>query len=336
MHFVRTMFTLTTLVSTILFCPIAANAEFRTDALRAKIEALDKKSGSGRLGVGLVDLTDGDSWSWRGDESFPMQSVYKLPIALAALKAVDEGRRNLDERISLGREDLSIQWSPIAREFKGEPATYTVRQLLEHALQQSDNTASDVLLRLVGGPGSVTALLRRHGIDGMRVDRPEREMQPEVLGLPPFRPEWTNEAALTAALNDLPQPAKRAALAAYLADGRDTATPKAAAHLLAKLARGELLSKPTTRIFLDILAGTRTGGSRIKAGVPEGSTVAHKTGTAMDVLGIGPAVNDAGLVTLPERRQLVVAVFVAGSDSSPAERERLIADVTRAAIEALR
>ncbi|HZH11931.1 MAG TPA: serine hydrolase [Microvirga sp.] len=122
---------------------------------------------------------------------------------------------------------------------------------------------------------------------------------------------------------------------AYLADARDTATPKAAAALLAKLARGELLSEPTTRVFLDILAGTRTGSSRIKAGVPEGSTVAHKTGTAMDVLGTGPAVNDVGIVTLPGGRQIAVAVFVAGSDRPPGERERLIATVTRAAIEAL-
>jgi len=204
MHLVHTILTLKILASTILIYPASASAEFRTDTLAARIETLERETGSGRLGVGLVDLTDGDAWSWRGDESFPMQSVYKLPIALAVLTAADEGRLNLDDPIALGREDLSIQWSPIAREFKGERASYTVRQLLEHALQLSDNTASDVLLRLTGGPGSVTALLHRHGISGMRVDRPEREMQPEALGLPPFRPEWANETALAAALNDLP------------------------------------------------------------------------------------------------------------------------------------
>ncbi|WP_210253394.1 class A beta-lactamase [Microvirga arsenatis] len=335
MHPVRTILALTILASTILIYPHSASAEFRTDTLAARIEALDGETGSGRLGVGLVDLKDGSAWSWRGDERFPMQSVYKLPIALAILTAADDGRLNLDDTIALGREDLSIQWSPIAREFKGERATYTVRQLAEHALQLSDNTASDALLRLAGGPGSVTALLHRHGIAGMRVDRSEREMQPEALGLPPFRPEWANETALAEALNDLPPSVRRAALVAYLADIRDTTTPKAAAHLLAKLARGELLSEPMTRVFLGILAGTRTGGSRIKAGVPEGSAVAHKTGTAMDVLGTGPAVNDVGIVTLPGGRQIVVAVFVAGSDRPPAERERLIASVTRAAIEAL-
>jgi beta-lactamase class A len=327
--------TLTILASTILIYPVAASAEFRTDALAARIKTLDRETGTGRLGVGLVDLTGGDTWSWRGDEPFPMQSVYKLPIALAVLTATDEGRLNLDDSIALGREDLSIQWSPIAWEFKEERATYTARQLVEHALQLSDNTASDVLLRLAGGPSPVTALLHRHGISGMRVDRPEREMQPEALGLPPFQPEWANEPALAAALNDLPPSVRRAALVAYLADIRDTATPKAAAQLLAKLARGELVSGPTTRVLLDILAGTRTGGSRIKAGVPEGSIVAHKTGTAMDVLGTGPAVNDVGIVTLPDGRRIAVAVFVAGSDHPLAERERLIAAATRAAIEAL-
>jgi beta-lactamase class A len=335
MHVVRMILTLTTLVSTILIYPVVANGESRTGALVARTAALDRGTDAGRLGVGLVDLTDGDTWSWRGDEPFPMQSVYKLPIALAVFKAVDEGRLSLDDPVSLGREDLSVPWSPIAREFKGEHATYTVRQLLEHALQLSDNTASDVLLRLIGGPGSVTALLHRYGIGGMRVDRFERELQPEALGLPPFRPEWANEAVFAAALNDLPPSVRHAALAAYLADIRDTATPKAAADLLAKLVRGELLSEPTTRVLFHILAGTRTGEARIKAGVPEGSTVAHKTGTAMDVLGIGPAINDVGIVTLPNGRRIVVAVFVAGSDRAPIERERLIADVARAAIEAL-
>lgn len=313
-----------------------AAAGFDEGRLAARIGAIAAAAAPARLGVALVDLDDGALWSWRGGEPFPMQSVYKLPIALAAFDGVDRGALRLDQEVAIGRAELSIAWSPIARAFTGGPRTYTLLQLLEHALQLSDNTASDVLLQLVGGPAAVTALLRRHGIEGMRVDRPERELQTDARGLPPFRPEWSQGPALAAAVAALPQARRREALRAYLADPRDTATPEATARLLARLGRGELLSAASTAALLGILDGTRTGAERLKAGVPPGARVAHKTGTAADVLGIGPAVNDVGIVTLPGGRRIAVAVYLSGSDRPPAERERSLAEVARAAVEALR
>jgi beta-lactamase class A len=106
-------------------------------------------------------------------------------------------------------------------------------------------------------------------------------------------------------------------------------------RFLQKLASGEVLPQEGKNL-LAIMAASQTGAKRIKAGVPAGSVVAHKTGTAADVLGTNPATNDIGIVTLPNGRRFAIAVFVSGSDKPQGAREKAIADVARAAVEALR
>src|SRR3712207_1218398 len=168
------------LVGLTLAAPASALDRVR---LETRVRALAAEAGRGTLGIGLRELGTGADWFLNGDRPFPMQSVYKLPIALAVLRAVDQGTLTLDRPVTIRREDLSVPFSPINREFAGESRTYSVRRLLEAIVGLSDNTAADVLMRLVGGPPAVTKLLEEAGIQGMRVDRLEREMQPQALGL---------------------------------------------------------------------------------------------------------------------------------------------------------
>jgi beta-lactamase class A len=245
------------------------------------------------------------------------------------LAQVDAGRLSLDEVIAIREQDLSPPYSPVADAWPGEKS-YTVRDLLVRAVGGSDNTAADVLMKRIGGPGMVQAWLGDVGIHELRIDRYERELQTDIYGMAAFRPEWRGEAAFTAALAAVPPSTRQAAMTAYLTNHRDTATVSAALAFLRKLAEGQLLSRQSTELLLRIMTETTTGESRLKAGLPLGATLAHKTGTGRTDLGVNPATNDIGIITLKDGRRYAVAVFLAGSPASDAERDDIIADVARA------
>jgi beta-lactamase class A len=298
-------------------------------------EELSARAGEARLGVALMNLENGDLWAINGSDRFPMQSVFKAPLGAAVLAEVDAERLSLDETLTIRDEDLSPPFSPVAAAYPGR-RDYTVDELLTLAVGGSDNTAADVLMARIGGPGAVTAWLRSHDIDHMRIDRYERQLQPEISGLKSFRPDLKSEAAYSAALAETPVEVRQAATSRYLEDPRDTTTPRDALLFLAKLARGELLSEASTARLLRIMEDSPTGANRLAAGLPDQSRLAHKTGTARTDLGLNPATNDIGLITLADGRQYVVAVFLSGSTQPEAEREAIIADTARALTQAVR
>ena len=102
-------------------------------------------------------------------------------------------------------------------------------------------------------------------------------------------------------------------------------------NILAMLANGQLLSPESTQKLMDILESTSTGTDRLKAGVPEGATVYHKTGTGASVDGVASAINDVGIIELADGRRLAVAAFLAGSDLPAGDRAAIIAEVARIA-----
>jgi beta-lactamase class A len=292
-------------------------------------EDLQARAGGARLGVALMNLESGELWAINGSDRFPMQSVFKAPLGAAVLAEVDAGRLSLSDTITVSDEDLSPPFSPVAAAYPGR-RDYRVDELLTLAVGASDNTAADLLMGRIGGPGAVTAWLRSHGIEHMRVDRYERQLQPEISGLPSFRSDLKTEAAYRAAMAETPDETRQTATQRYLTDPRDSTTPRDALLFLAMLARGELLSEASTRHLLKIMEETPTGADRLAAGLPDGARLAHKTGTARTDLGLNPATNDIGLITLADGRRYAVAVFLSGSTQSEAEREAIIADVARA------
>jgi beta-lactamase class A len=288
----------------------------------------------GVLGVGLMNLDSDEVWTLNGARPMPMQSVFKAPLAAGVLAEADAGRLSLDERFTLKPMDLS-PWSPIAQAWPGR-ADYTARELLAAALTVSDNTAADVLLGRIGGPGALTAWLLGAHVEEIRVDRYEREIQTEMLGLEPFRPAWKDPAALQRARQAVPAAEQRRAMAAYLADPRDTATPRGAVDFLAKLNAGELVSPASRRLLLELMSATPAGAARLRAGLPQGSSLAHKIGTGPVSGGVASAVNDIGVATLPDRRRYAMAVFLAGAALPVAACEAAIAEVARALVRGVR
>jgi beta-lactamase class A len=279
------------------------------------------------LGVGLGKI----AWVSDANARFPLQSVFKVFLAATALAAVDAGQLTLSEPITLTRADLVPFYSPIVESWRGESMTLAVVDLIALSVQKSDNLAADTLMKRIGGPAAVTAWLNGKAIQGVRVDRYEKELQPDTHGLGPFQPAWADPKVWTAARDAVPAAAQETATARYLADPRDTATLPGALDFLSRLADGELLSAPSTRLLLRLMTDS-LGLGRLKDGLPEGAELAHKTGTSATDLGITPATNDIGLVTLPNGRRFAVAAFLSGSTATEAARNGLIADAARLAV----
>jgi beta-lactamase class A len=312
--------------------PPAGPPSLDQGALNAGFARLAARARPAVLGLGVALLAPAVAWSSDPGARFPLQSAFKAFLAAAALAQVDAGTLKLSEPITLTDEDLSPggaiddAWpTPPA----GRRLILPAVDLIALAIQRSDNTAADTIMKRIGGPAAVTAWLRAKGINDIRIDRYERELQVEVLGMPPFQPAWKDPHAWEAARDAVPAPARESATVRYLADPRDTATLPATLDFLTRLARGELLSPASTRLLLRLMTDSLPGGHRLKAGLPPGAVLAHKTGTAATDLGLTPATNDIGVVTLANGRRFAIAAYLAGSTATEAVRERLIADAAR-------
>ncbi|WP_017314318.1 class A beta-lactamase [Mastigocladopsis repens] len=312
-----------------------ATAQPNSALLQERLKNLDISAARGKVGIGVLDLNSGKSWFLNGKQRFPMQSVFKLPAAIAVLRLVDDGKVSLDQSVTITRQEFAPGSSSMIKEFKGTSAQFTVRKLLERSVGMSDNTAADALVRLVGGPQQVNAILGKLKIRDVRVDRLEQQLQPDCVGLTNFRPELADEQKWAEAVQKIPDSVKKAAVEKYLTDPRDTATPEGIVDLLAKLHSNQLLSRNSTALLLKIMTDSPTGQKRLKAGLPKNWWIAHKTGTGPDVLGIGTATNDVGIASSPDGKRVGIAVFIAGSKAPLEEREKLMSEIASTVVEAM-
>ncbi|MEA2462296.1 MAG: beta-lactamase class [Acidobacteriota bacterium] len=255
------------------------------------------------IGVTAIHLESGRRVSVRGTERFPMGSVYKFPIALTVLKRVDSGTLSLDREVTIQPREFAPGWSPLRDEARKRPITLTVRELLRHIFSISDNTASDALMKLVGGPFSVTTRMAELGFGGIRVDRSEAQMAHDL---------------------DAEGGVER-----YAIDARDTASPDSMAELLlAFWQRRDGLTKESHDLLVEWMTDTPTGPRRIKAAMPANAVVTHKTGT------MPGTANDAAIVTAGGQHVALV-VFTKKGTSKLELIEDDLAAVARAAFDAV-
>jgi beta-lactamase class A len=289
------------------------------------------RSFDGVVGIAVRDVQAGWTVSYNGASLFPQQSVSKLWVAITVLDAVDRGRLRLDQEVVIRRDDLTLFHQPIRALVGADGYRTTIRALLEQAMQRSDNTANDKLLWTAGGPDAVRAMLARGGIAGVRFGPGERQLQSRTAGL-----EWRQDMAdgngFYAARSALPMATRKAALRRYLADPIDGASPDGITAGLSRLRKGELLSAASTQHLLALMAGSKTGPQRMRAGIGPGWAFAHKTGTGQELGGLATGYNDVGLVTAPDGHTYAVAVMI-GSTSLPIPaRQQLMSNVTRAIV----
>ncbi len=280
----------------------------------------------GKTGIAVMK-TDG-SWmvSYRGDEPMPQQSVSKLWVAISVMDAVDKGQLSLDDQVTLKKSDITVFHQPIAGLIGPNGYTTTVASLLKRAMTQSDNTANDFLMRRVGGPTAIRELIASKRLGAIRFGPGERHFQAATAGLT-WKQEYSFAGAFNTARAALPPATRKAAMDRYVSDPMDGATPAAIARSLARLKRGELLSPQSTRYLINMMESTTTGRARLKAGVPAGWKLAHKTGTGQDLRNRTAGFNDVGIMIAPDGTSYAVAVLIADTTAPVPARQKLIQQV---------
>jgi beta-lactamase class A len=230
----------------------------------------------------------------------PMQSVFKLPLALTVLHEVEQGKLALDQPIRFLPSDriLPHAYSPLQDRHPDANVDVPLRELLRLSVSVSDNAAADILLRVAGGPVAVNQYLRSLGVAGFHLQDNENTLHHNMA-----------------------------------AQYRNWFEPAGAVQLLRRIADNSPLSPLHTHLLLQWMQPTGLP-ARLQADLPHGTLVAHKSGTSDVDNGIAHATNDIGLITLPGGRQLAIAVFITDSTADQRIREKVIAQIARAVFNA--
>lgn len=240
----------------------------------------------GRLGVAVLDTGSGRMLRHRADERFAMCSTFKLLLGTAVLQRIAAGTEKSDRVVPFSANDL-VTWSPVTAKHAGEGLS--VETLIAAILQQSDNTAANLLLATIGGPSGWTAFARTLGDSISRLDRIETALNSAIPG-----------------------------------DERDTTTPSAMLADIQKVLLGDVLLPASRQHLIDTLATSTTGIRRLRAGLPADWRVIDKTGT-----GGNGACNDIAIIYPPQRAPILACAYYTESTRPDTDREFVLADVGR-------
>jgi beta-lactamase class A len=271
------------------------------DSLRFRISTIAKQI-TGQVGVAIMDLETNDTLLYNVDGIFPMQSVYKFPLALAVLDQVDKGKLSLDQKIKLKKRDvLPNTWSPLAEKYPEGNVDVSLRDLLMYTITHSDNNGCDILFRLIGGPSKVNRYVHMHGVKEMAIVATEEEMHKS------WNVQFDNWCK-----------------------------PRAMLQLLEMFYHKKLLSPSSQQFLWERMVETSTGPKRIKGLLPEKTIVAHRTGLSdISSEGVRAAVNDVGIVQLPNGKHFAIVVYVSRSKDEIKKIENVIAEISLAAYNSL-
>ena len=301
------------------------------EALQARLETLAARFRE-PVGVAVTDVSERWTAQVDGDSVYPQQSVSKVWVALAVMQAVDNQTLRLDQVVTMTGDDRSVFYQPLTGRLRRGAYNISIADLLHWAITESDNSANDKLIRVLGGPEVVTETLAAKGLTAVKVGDYERDLQTKTAGLT-WKPEYGQTWIFKTARAQLPDSVRDAAEQNYLADPGDGATPAGITHALAALQRGELLSPSSTAVMLDLLQQTRTGPMRLKAGLSSGWRIGHKTGTGPDWKYGSVGINDVGLVYAPDGHVYAVAVMMRRTNQPLSVRQRFMQAVSAAVVE---
>lgn len=263
----------------------AATAAWLDAEMFEALAALERDAG-GRLGVCAIDTASGRRAEHRVNERFPFCSTFKAMLSAAVLAQSVDRPALLQQRVTYAKADL-VNYSPVTE--KHVDAGMTVAALCEAAIQYSDNSAANLLMKLIGGPSAVTAYARSIGDDAFRLDRWETELNTALPG-----------------------------------DLRDTTTPAAMAASMRVLMVGEALPAAQRAQLVTWMRGNKVGDKRIRAGVPAGWKVGDKTGT-----GDYGTTNDAGVIWPTSGAPIVLVVYYTQARADAKSKDDVIAGVAR-------
>ncbi len=193
----------------------------------------------GRVSIYMKDLKSGRTWMHHPDDLFPAASLIKVPVMIAAFYKIRDGQLALDERMAISRHNRvggsgSLKWRP-------DGTRLTVRELLVHMINESDNTATKMVLDRLG-IGYVQQQFPRMGL--LYTGIYEEGMS--IKGGRVMHENYTTAREMTA--------------------------------LMDKIYMGQAVDKVSSEVMLEILKKPKAVASRLAKGMPVGWEIAHKTG----------------------------------------------------------
>jgi beta-lactamase class A VEB len=281
-----------TLILFLLFNYSFAQTSILKDKIQKVIE--NKKA---KVGISIIANNFKDTININGNQHFPMQSVYKFPIALAILSKANQSKFNLNQQIEISKKDLHPDtWSPIREHFPNG-TSMTISNIIKYTVAQSDNNGCDILLRLLGGTKEVQKFLSKNKLKDISIKATEDEAHQD----------WNLQY-------------------------QNWATPIALTNLLTssyELNKNRLLSGENYKFLWKTMEETSTGMKRLRGQLPAKTFVAHKTGTSGAKNNLTPATNDIGVIQLPNGTLIFISVLVSNSTESEEVNEKIISDIAK-------
>lgn len=253
--------------------------------------------------VGVALIVDGkDTLAVNNEFNYPTQSVYKFHLALATLDYLDKNNLSLDHKIMVRKSDLLPEtYSPMRDDYPEGNVRLSVGEIIRYTVSKSDNNGCDILFRFIGGTDAADKYIRSLNIYNFAIANTEEEMH-----------------------------------SAWEVQYNNWSTPLAAVQVLEKFRTGNILPQPFYNFLWDTMASSPTGLNKIKALLPKGTVVAHKTGSSSrNADGLKAAENDIAIIQLPDGRYYSLAIFVANSMESSETNCRIIAEISKAVYNSL-
>lgn len=277
----------------------------------------------GQVGVAIKHLESGTEVLVNADAKYPMASAFKLPVLVELYYQRAAGRLTLDDRVDVMPGDLHVGSGSMIALFDPPGVQLSIRNIVNMMMRISDNSAADILLNKVGA-ANVTARMKALGLDSIRVDRTTQELILDQSGLDYSQFGARPVREVRQLLDAIDGPTAARANDQFNKTEKDVAKPSDMNRILEKLFAGQIVDKAASDEIIDVLKECQTGFARIPGLLPSDTVVAHKTGT------IGGTVNDTGIVFLPYNAgHLAITVLMKDARAVTADRERVIADITR-------
>lgn len=266
---------------------LAVTGPALADIRAADFAAIERVSG-GKLGVHAIDTATGETYSWRANQRFPFCSSFKAPLAAFVLWHADRGALRLDTPVRYTAAEL-LPYAPVTRVHVAA-GHLSFERLCAAAVEYSDNTAANLLLRETGGPAALTAWMRKIGDAEFRLGDSEPKL---------------NLARFGGEIN--------------------TTTPRAMAESYRRLVLGDVLTSASRARLTGWLVANTTGGKRLRAGLPTGWQAGDKTGTYD---GAWFSTVDIGVAWPPNGSPLVISGLLTDTPDT-VSAERALAEIAR-------
>ncbi|CAM3617340.1 class A beta-lactamase [Elizabethkingia occulta] len=247
------------------------------------------------VGISVMSPDEKEMTGINANQMLPMLSTVKFPLALAALHEVEKGKLSMNQKLFIKKEELlDDTWSPFKEKYPAGNITITLEEALKWTVSYSDNNLTDILIRLIGGPETVQEFMDS---SSFIIKNNEEGMHKD----------WDSQF-----INKI--------------------TPNFAVLLLQEFSNSKILNKTNTQWLYNAMLNNVSGKKRLKGNLPTGVKVAHRTGTSFtNKEGMTGAINDYGIIELPGKKKIYIAVFVHNTYESFDDSEKIISDIGRAA-----